>query len=132
MKRTLIIAALFAATFAAGSAGAQTLIVGSHNVQPPPGGIANADVMITSAGAVQETASVAQVVGAATDGSMTAYAPPRAAGQSAWAQRRIEESGYRNVRNVGLRSDGRWYGTATRGNREVAVVIDGGGNVAGM
>jgi hypothetical protein len=131
MKRTLIIAAFAAATFAAGPALAQTIITGGANVMPPPGGIQAADVMITSTGPVYATASVAEVVGSASTGNMmTAYAPR--AGQSAWAQRRIEENGYRNVRNVALRPDGRWYGTATRGNREVAVVIDNGGNVAGM
>jgi hypothetical protein len=132
MKRTLIIAAFAAASFAAGSAGAQTVIAGGANVMPPPGGIESADVMITSAGVVHETASLAEVIGTADNGTMMTAHAPRSAGQSSWAQRRIEESGYRNVRNVGLRSDGRWYGTATRGNREVAVVIEGNGNVAGM
>lgn len=132
MMRMFVTVAFAAATLAATSAGAQTMIAGGPNVLPPPGGMENANVMITSAGPVYGTASVAEVVDTATDGNMmTAYAP-HGAGQSAWAQRRIEESGYRNVRNVALQSDGRWYGTATRGDREVAVIIDGGGNVAGM
>ena len=61
----------------------------------------------------------------------TANAPAeRHAGPAATAQKRIEQDGYTNVRDLAKGEDGLWRGTATRGGTQVEVTVDRSGHVS--
>ena len=51
-------------------------------------------------------------------------------GEDSPAKRAIEFDGYRNVRALVKGADGVWHGRAMRGRAEIAVRVDGSGNVS--
>jgi hypothetical protein len=127
MKRTLITLTLVAA---AGTAGAQTAMppsVSGATVTPPA----------ASSGAV--TTPPVNPPGMSTSGvnappamapnTANARALPNAAGSNN-AAKRIQADGYKNVQGLTRGTDGKWHGTAMRGNTMVGVVVDGRGNVS--
>jgi hypothetical protein len=61
--------------------------------------------------------------------SLANLPPPRPPDAATTAQKRIEQDGYTNVQNLAKGDDGLWRGTATRGNSQVEVTVDRGGNV---
>jgi|SRR6185437_814072 hypothetical protein len=52
------------------------------------------------------------------------------AGDDSGAKRAIEFDGYKNVHGMVKGSDGMWHARAMRGRTEIAVVVDGSGNVS--
>jgi hypothetical protein len=48
------------------------------------------------------------------------------------AKAQIEASGYTNVKDLKRQEDGSWQARATKNNEEVAVMVDGTGNVTQM
>jgi ABC-type nitrate/sulfonate/bicarbonate transport system substrate-binding protein len=86
--------------------------------------------------------TLALVAAAGTAGAQTASAPAPSAdtniantptlplpAPAATAQKRIEQDGYKNVRNVQKGADGLWHGTAMRGSAQVQVTVDRSGHV---
>jgi hypothetical protein len=127
MKRTLITLALVAA---AGTAGAQTAI-------PPSASGATVTPPAASSGAVTTppvnppTMSTSGVNAPPAMAPNTANAPalPNAPGSNG-AAKRVQADGYKNVQGLTRGTDGKWHGTAMRGNTMVGVVVDGRGNVS--
>jgi predicted Rossmann fold nucleotide-binding protein DprA/Smf involved in DNA uptake len=58
-----------------------------------------------------------------------APALPNAPGSNG-AAKRIQADGYKNVEGLVRGTDGKWHGTAMRGNTKVGVIVDGRGNVS--
>lgn len=52
------------------------------------------------------------------------------AGDDSGAKRAIEFDGYKNVHGMVKGSDGMWHARAMRGRTEIAVMVDGSGNVS--
>lgn len=146
MKRTLITLALVAI---AGTAGAQTAIppvsppaagsgaVGAQTATPPSVSGYTVTPPAASSGAVTTppvnppTMSTSGVNATPAMAPNTANAPalPNAAGSNG-AAKRIQADGYKNVQGLTRGTDGKWHGTAMRGNTMVGVVVDGRGNVS--
>ena len=146
MKRTLIALALVAI---AGTAGAQTAIppvtppaagsagVGAQTATPPSVSGYTVAPPAASSGAVTTppvnppTMSTSGVNATPAMAPNTANAPalPNAAGSNG-AAKRIQADGYKNVQGLTRGTDGKWHGTAMRGNTMVGVVVDGRGNAS--
>jgi hypothetical protein len=62
--------------------------------------------------------------------SDTETAAASAPGEDSQAKRAIEFDGYKNVRALVKGADGVWHGRAMRGRTEIAVRVDGNGNVS--
>ena len=58
-----------------------------------------------------------------------APALPNAPGSNS-AVKRIQADGYKNVEGLVRGTDGKWHGTAMRGNTKVGVIVDGRGTVS--
>jgi|HubBroStandDraft_6_1064221.scaffolds.fasta_scaffold139611_2 hypothetical protein len=127
MKRTLITLALVAT---AGTAGAQTAI-------PPSVGGATATPPAASSGAVttppvnppKMSTSGVNPPPAMAPNTANSPALPNAPGSNS-AAKKIQMDGYKNVQGLTRGTDGKWHGTAMRGNTMVGVVVDGRGNVS--
>jgi hypothetical protein len=139
MKRTLIILALVAT---AGTAGAQTAMPPSVNgatVTPPAASSGGATVTppAASSGAVttppvnppRMSTSGVNAPPAMAPNTANAPALPNAPGSNG-AAKRVQADGYKNVQGLIRGTDGKWHGTAMRGNTMVGVVVDGRGNVS--
>ena len=139
MKRTLITLALVAI---AGTAGAQTAIppsISGPTVTPPAASSGGATITppAASSGAVMTppvnpprmSTSCANAPPAMAPNTANAPALPNAAGSNG-AAKRIQADGYKNVQGLTRGTDGKWHGTAMRGNTMVGVVVDGRGNVS--
>ena len=66
---------------------------------------------------------------AQTDKSVTEQTDKKVSSDAA-AKAMIEADGYKNVRSVAKAPDGSWRGFAMRGTVEVAISVDGSGNVS--
>jgi hypothetical protein len=139
MKRTLITLALVAI---AGTAGAQTAIppsISGPTVAPPAASSGGATVtppaassgVVTTPPVNPPRMSTSGVNPPSTMAPNTANAPalPNASGSNS-AAKRIQADGYKNVQGLTRGTDGKWHGTAMRGNTMVGVVVDGRGNVS--
>ncbi|HEY6715616.1 MAG TPA: hypothetical protein VI232_04670 [Reyranella sp.] len=127
MKRTLITLALVAI---AGTAGAQTAMppsVSGATVTPPA---ASSGVVTTPpVNPPAMSTSGVNAPPAMAPNTANAAALPNAPGSNG-AAKRIQADGYKNVQGLTRGTDGKWHGTAMRGNTMVGVVVDGRGNVS--
>jgi hypothetical protein len=146
MKRTLITLALVAI---AGTAGAQTAIppvtppaagsgaVGAQTATPPSISGATVTPPTASSGTIttppvdppRMSTSGVNAPPAMAPNTANAPALPNAPGSNN-AAKRVQADGYKNVQGLIRGTDGKWHGTAMRGNTMVGVVVDGRGNVS--
>jgi hypothetical protein len=127
MKRTLITLALVAL---AGTAGAQTAIppsISGPTVSPPAA--SSGAVMTPPVNPPRMSTSGANAPPAMAPNTANAPALPNSPGSNN-AAKRVQADGYKNVQGLTRGTDGKWHGTAMRGNTMVGVVVDGRGNVS--
>ena len=124
MKRALLTLALIAA---AGTASAQSML--NTGAAAPPGGRATLDTDPTFNRIMRAHALIAEAP-AIADAYIANAPAPRLTGPAGTAQRLIEQDGYQSVQNLQQGADGRWHGTALRGNAQVQVSVDRAGRVS--
>jgi hypothetical protein len=111
----------------AGGAAVTTPPVSGATVMPPLAGSAG----VTTPGVNPPSVSTPGVNSRSASVPNMANAPalPNAPGSNG-AAKRIQADGYKNVQGLTRGTDGKWHGTAMRGNTMVGVVVDGRGNVS--
>lgn len=112
MKRSLLTFALIAA---AGAAGAQTVTppsVGGATVTPPS---------VTTPGVTPPSVTAPDTANKPLNGRISSEASAKAA---------LEAEGYKSVGSLRMGADGKWSGSAMRGDKQVAVSVDANGNVS--
>jgi hypothetical protein len=127
MKSTLIALALVAV---AGTASAQTATppsVSGATVTPPAA--SSGSVTTPAVNPPRMSTSGVNAPSAMAPTTANATALPNAPGSNS-AAKRIQADGYKNVEGLVRGTDGKWHGTAMRGNTKVGVIVDGRGNVS--
>ena len=101
--------------------------VSGATVMPPSAGSAS----VTTPGVNPPSVSTRGVGSQSVTAPSTANAPPlpNAAGSGS-VRAKIEADGYKNVEGLVRGADGKWHGTAMRGNTKVGVIVDGRGTVS--
>jgi len=74
--------------------------------------------------------TLALIVAAGVAGAQTVTPPASKISTEAEAKSALEAGGYKSVSSLRLHADGKWSGSAMRGNQQIAVSVDADGNVS--